>query len=258
VHALRTSEPLLDLRLFAERGFAAGAATFFLLGGALFGAMILIPLYYQVVRGETALAAGLLMAPQGLGAAFAMPISGKITDRSGAKRVVVAGILVLMAATIPFTQLSATTPYWLLAGALFVRGIGLGMTMMPAMSAAYQRLDRSDVPRATTTLNILNRVGGSIGTALLAVVLQQQITSSLPGGGGGLSAATEVPAAIRERIAPLLSGAFGTTFWWAFALSAVALVPAVLLPRRAAQPAGALDEREREERAREDAIPELV
>jgi EmrB/QacA subfamily drug resistance transporter len=259
-HALRTTEPLLDLRLFKSRGFSAGAATFFLLGGALFGAMILIPLYYQVVRGESALAAGLLMAPQGLGAAVAMPLSGRFTDRRGAGKVVIAGIIVLLIATIPFTQVSTTTPYWLLAGTLFVRGIGLGMTMMPAMSAAYQTLERSAVPRATTTLNILNRVGGSIGTALLAVVLQHQITSSLPAGGAvsGIGAATELPAALQARIAPLLADAFGTTFWWAFALAAIGLVPALLLPRRAPTPPDGLSARELEEEAREEAIAELV
>jgi hypothetical protein len=132
------------------------------------------------------------------------------------------------------------------------------MTMMPAMSAAYQRLDRSAVPRATTTLNILNRVGGSIGTALLAVVLQHQITSSLPGGGAGLSAASSIPAAVRDRVAPVLADAFGTTFWWALALAAAGLIPALLLPRRGEVAKGAMAERELEEQAREDAIPELV
>ncbi len=255
-HALRTAEPLLDMRLFKSRGFTASASSFFLLGGALFGAMILIPLYYQVVRGETALAAGLLMAPQGLGAAITMPISGRITDRNGPKRIVLLGIFVLMAATIPFALLSESTPYWLLAGTLFVRGIGLGMTMMPAMSAAYQELDRSQVPKATTTMNILNRVGGSVGTALLAVVLQHQITNALPAGSGGVGTASALPDSVREQVAPALSGAFGNTFWWAFALSAVAIIPALLLPRR--RPATPVSEAERERRDEEAAAEVLL
>src|SRR3954452_20038263 len=82
-HAAGAPRPLIDVRLFRSTPFSAAAATTFLLGGALFGAMIVLPLYYQVDRGETALTAGLLMAPQGVGAAFAMPFAGKLTDRIG-------------------------------------------------------------------------------------------------------------------------------------------------------------------------------
>ena len=79
-HSLRADRPLIDVRLFRKRTFSAAASTTFLVGAALFGAMIILPLYYQVARGETALTAGLLMAPQGLGAALAMPLAGQLTD----------------------------------------------------------------------------------------------------------------------------------------------------------------------------------
>jgi EmrB/QacA subfamily drug resistance transporter len=170
-HAWRCDAPLVDVHLFRGRGFSAAAGTVFLVGGALFGALLLLPLYYQVARGESALAAGLLMAPQGLGAALGMNRAGKLTDKVGGGRVVIAGLVMLMVGTIAFTQVSATTSYWLLGGSLVLRGVGLGFTMMPAMAAAYATLDRSQVPRATPMLNVLQRVGGSLGTAVLAVVL---------------------------------------------------------------------------------------
>ena len=106
-HAWRAERPLIDVRLFRDRVFAAASATTFLIGGALFGAMIILPLYYQVARGESALTAGLLMAPQGLGAAAAMPIAGKLTDRLGGGRVAVAGLLILTIGTIPFAFLKS-------------------------------------------------------------------------------------------------------------------------------------------------------
>ena len=84
---LRAPRPLIDVRLFRDRVVRAAAATTFLVGGALFGAMIILPLYYQVARGESALTAGLLMAPQGVGAALAMPLAGRLTDRVGGGRV---------------------------------------------------------------------------------------------------------------------------------------------------------------------------
>ena len=86
-HALRVERPLLDVRLYANRVFAAASFTTFGLGAALFGAMILVPLYYQEVRHESVIATGLLTGPQGLGMLIAMPIAGRLTDRFGGGRV---------------------------------------------------------------------------------------------------------------------------------------------------------------------------
>ena len=172
LHALRArGRALIDLSLFRDRAFAAASGTVFIFGVSLFGAMLILPLYYQVVRGESALSAGLLLAPQGMGAAIAMPIAGRLTDRLGAGRIVPFGVIVALIGTGVYTQLTATTSYWVLGIALWVRGVGLGMTMMPAMAAAYQTLDRAAVPRATSTINIIRTVGGSLGTAVLTVVL---------------------------------------------------------------------------------------
>ena len=245
VHAWRCEAPLVDVHLFRGRGFSAAGATVFLVGGALFGALLLLPLYYQVARGQSPLAAGLLMAPQGLGAALGMNRAGKLTDRVGGGRVVIAGLVMLMLGTVAFTQVSADTSYWLLGASLVLRGVGLGFTMMPAMAAAYATLERAEVPRATPMLNVLQRVGGSLGTAVLAVVLQHQIGAQVGAGGGG--AAGSVPEAARSRLAEPLAAAFAHTYWWAMAMTALALVPAALLavtePRaaRAAEAAGAAD-----------------
>jgi EmrB/QacA subfamily drug resistance transporter len=230
--ALRIDYALIDVRLFKNRTVSASALTTLLFGAAFFGAMLLLPLYYQAVRGETALSAGLLLAPQGLGAMVTMPIAGRLTDRTGAGRIVLVGLALSTLGTIPLTQVTAGTSYWLISAALFVRGLGMGATMMPSMSAAMQTLTHAAVPRATTALNIIMRVGGSIGTALLAVVLQHQITSRIPAAhGGGLAAAQNVPAAVHARVAPALADSFAHAFWWAIILTAVAFLPAVMLPR---------------------------
>jgi EmrB/QacA subfamily drug resistance transporter len=230
-HAWYADRPLIDVRLFRATGFSAAAASTFLLAGALFGGMIVLPLYYQVVRGTSALDAGLLMAPQGVGAAFAMPFAGKLTDRIGGGRVALAGLLICTLATIPFAGIQADTPYTVLAPVLVVRGIGIACAMMPAMAAAYATLSHAQVPRATSALNVLQRVGGSMGTALLAVVLQHQITSQLgvAGAAGGGGTLQRLPENVRARVADPLAAAFGNTFWWAVAMSAVALVPATVL-----------------------------
>jgi hypothetical protein len=98
------------------------------------------------------------------------------------------------------------------------------------MAAAYATLSPQAVPRATSALNVIQRVGGSLGTALLAVLLQSKI-AGLPGAaaeGGGIG---RLPEGVRERIADPLAGAFSDTFWWAVGMSALALIPAVILAR---------------------------
>jgi EmrB/QacA subfamily drug resistance transporter len=231
-HALRARQPLIDLRLFANRTVTAGAATTFLFATAFFGAMLLLPLYFQTVRGESALSAGLLLAPQGLGAALTMPIAGKVVDRTGPGKVVLVGLGLIVLGMLSLTQVGAATSYWLLLATLFLLGLGMGSTMMPAISAALQTLSRPAVPRATSALNIIQRVGGSLGTALLAVLLQHALSSRIPGTAGrGLDAVQGAGARASGSVSTILAGAFGDTFWWAVALCALAVVPALFLPR---------------------------
>ncbi|HMB18843.1 MAG TPA: MDR family MFS transporter [Gaiellaceae bacterium] len=231
-HALQLGKAaLIDVGLFRSRGFAAAAGTNLLVGIALFGALILLPLYYQLVRGESPLATGLLLIPQGLGAAIAMPIAGRLTDEIGARLVVPAGIVLALAGTALYTQIGADTPYALLSGALFLIGLGLGSTIVPSMAVAYQAVPRESIPQATSTINVIQRVAGSVGTALLAVVLQRQIATSLPGVEGGIGALAALSEQGRALVERVLADAFGMTFWVAFGLVAASLLPALLLPR---------------------------
>lgn len=231
VHALvRKGSALIDISLFRQRAFATSVVTNLLIAVALFGMLILVPLYWQIVRGEDALATGLLLMPQAIGAAAAMPLAGRVTDRAGAGVVVPVGIVLAMLGTLAYTQLAADSSFVVLAAALFVIGLGLGATIMPSMAAAYRSLPRADVPAATSALNTIQRLGASIGTAVLAVVLQRSIATDAP----GLGSAALGPLSPTERAqaASSLAHAFGSTFWVALALITVALVPALLQPRR--------------------------
>jgi EmrB/QacA subfamily drug resistance transporter len=235
-HALRLGgSALIDLSLFRRRGFAAAAALNLLLGIALFGSLILLPLYYQLVRHESPFQVGLLLAPQGLGAAVAMPFAGWLTDKIGARIIVTAGMLVAVAGMLALSQLGAHTSYAYLGFALFVLGVGIGSTIMPSMAAAFRTLTRQETPRAASAINVIQRVASAIGTALLAITLQRTITSKLPQLHGGIEAIAALSPEAQVHAASPLAAAFATTFWVAVTLTAAAVLPALFLPSRARQ-----------------------
>jgi MFS family permease len=207
----------------------------FLFGTAFFGTALLLPLYFQLVRGESALQAGLLIAVQGFGAMISMPVSARITDRTGPGRIVLVGLTLVGLGMLGLTQIQSDTPLWLIEGILFVTGLGMGSTMMPAMSAALATLQRHEIARVTSGLNVVQRVGGSIGTALLAVVLSHQIAKIMPvtvAGETGMQTMRSMSPAMYTEVLPALGRAFGHTFIWSLAVILVGLIAASFLPRQ--------------------------
>jgi EmrB/QacA subfamily drug resistance transporter len=241
LRAINAKHPLLDLHPFKNRNFAIGNICIFVIGATLFGSMFLLPIYYQVARGQAAWTAGLLMAPQGIGAACIMRWAGAVTDRVGPRRVVPFGILLMAAATVPFCFVTTSTSEVFLAATLFLRGLGLGLTMMPVTAAAYFDLSHAEIPKASTVMNIVRLVGGSVATALFAVVLERQILANLtatgikaPGGSAGIvGATTKLPPAVADPVA----AAFAHTFWWSVGAILLAFIPTLFLPNHAPAPA---------------------
>ena len=134
--------PLIDLQLFRNKALTVAVIAMSLFAIAFFGASLLFPSYFLQVRGETTLHAGLLLAPQGLGAMITMPIAGVLTDKIGPGKIVLSGITVIVVGMAMFTQVSVDTSYAYLLTALFVMGLGMGGTMMPIMTSALQTLTR--------------------------------------------------------------------------------------------------------------------
>ncbi len=118
-----------------------------------------------------------------------MPAAGVLTDKIGARPVVITGIGLALAGTAAYTQITAVTPYAYLAIALLAIGAGLGATITPSMAAAFQAIGRAAIPSATIAISTIQRVAGSLGTALLAVTLQRAMTTGLPGFHGGIAQA---------------------------------------------------------------------
>src|SRR4051794_14238450 len=139
-HSFRPAHPLLDLRLFKNRNLTISIITMFLFVAAFFGGLLLVPTYFQQVRGESALMAGLLVAPQGLGAMLTMPIAGTLSDRMPVGRIVPVGLVVIVIGFFGLTQVTADTSYGLLIAELFVLGLGMGGTMMALFTTALKNL----------------------------------------------------------------------------------------------------------------------
>jgi len=257
VWSFRTRHPLLDLRLFRNRNLTVSVITMALFAAAFFGGLLLVPTYFQQVRGETPLQAGWLMAVQGLGAMITMPIAGALTDKLPVGRIVPFGLVAIIGGMYALTQLTATTPYTYILPVLFVMGLGMGATMMPLMTSALKTLKSHDVARGSTLLNISQQVASSIGVAIMSVVLTNglkndpllkastafneatagikdpqklgEIAQQFPQVAALLAKGQEVfMAAVHEAMAL----AFANTFWVAAILLTLTLVPAYFLPRK--------------------------
>jgi Na+/melibiose symporter-like transporter len=218
-HALRRADrALVDLRLFTDRAFATSVGVLFGYSVAMFGALILVPLYVQIVRGGDTLDAGLLVAPLGAGAAVTAVFVGRITARFGSRDPSIAGIVAVLAGLLAYTQVDAGTAWLLLAAATFVMGLGHGVVTPLVMAGAYRDLPKAAIPGATVAATIMVRIGSALGAAILAVVLQifMRHAVSVTAGAGGAA----------------LAPAFAHSFWWAFGIAAITLVPALLVRDR--------------------------
>ncbi|GAA4060313.1 DHA2 family efflux MFS transporter permease subunit [Actinomadura miaoliensis] len=233
LRALTARHPLIDLRLFRRRSFATASGVLTLFATGYFGSMLLLPLYLQVVRGESATAAGLLGAPLALASGTSMQITGRLIDRVGPRRIVVAGAaLAACGFALVVAQLSADVPYWRLCAALVLVGLGGGATMMPTMTAASAGMPRDLAPAVSTTVSLVNTTVGAIGTAVASVLLTAAMAARVPAAEGGLQSLHALPPDALAEAAPGLADAFQHTYVWAVVMTALAVVPALLLPRR--------------------------
>ncbi|WP_406630553.1 DHA2 family efflux MFS transporter permease subunit [Amycolatopsis sp. WGS_07] len=208
-HGLRVRAPLLDPRLFTRPPFGAAALALVVLGASVFGTMFLLPLYLRRGAGLDAWNTGLLLVPQGIGAAAGSVLVHRIVDRVAPRTLVLSGIGLVALGTAAFTQLGPELPDVVLVISLLLRGFGAAMISAPVLALVYRSLEKAQLPKAAGALNLLNTLGGSIGTAVLALVLQNRLAAR----GADVAAA------------------FADTFWWVLGLVVVAAAGAAKLPR---------------------------
>jgi EmrB/QacA subfamily drug resistance transporter len=236
-HSFRPAHPLLDLRLFRNRNLTISIITMFLFAAAFFGGLLLVPTYFQQIRGETTTMAGVLMIAQGVGAMTTMPIAGSLVDRIPVGRIIPVGLTLIIIGMFPLTQVDESTSYWVIIPALYVMGMGMGSTMMPLFTSALRTLTNHEVARGSTLLNISQQIASSVGVAVMSVILTNHLKDS-PVAGAAIQSQQD-PSIVEklgaDKIVQGLSdaaGAFGSTFWIAWLLVFLTVVPALFLPRK--------------------------
>jgi EmrB/QacA subfamily drug resistance transporter len=246
----RSPEPVLPLRLFRNRTFTIASAVSFIIGLAMFGSIIYLPLYLQLVSGASATNSGLLMLPLMAGLLVASIVSGQLITKTGHYRPYpIVGTALAAVGMYLLSRLEAHSPRLEASAFMVVLGAGIGLVMQVMVLATQNTVDRTDLGVATATVSFFRSVGGSVGVAVFGAIFTSRLAANLthafghaPAGStrGSLQAIRALPAAAQQLYKVAFSDALTAVFLLA--------VPAVLLafalswllqetPLRSAQPA---------------------
>ncbi|MCY3506736.1 MAG: MDR family MFS transporter [Chloroflexi bacterium] len=189
---LRTEEPLIDVRLFANRLFALANASQAVAFMGFSATLFLLPLILQLERGMSPFESGLATFPQAIGVMVMAPLLARIYPIVGPRRLVAVGLLAASATTVPLILMDLETDLWWVRGTMFARGVGFSMMLVPLQTAAFAQISMADTGRATAALNATRQVAQSFGVAIIATVL----TSRLAHYGAALGPADNVAGSV--------------------------------------------------------------
>jgi EmrB/QacA subfamily drug resistance transporter len=241
----RAEEPIIPMHLFGRPVFRWSVLFAFLLGMAMFGGIVYLPIYLQVVRGFSPTESGLALLPMVVGIFITSVGSGLLISRTGRyKRFPIMGAIITLASLLLLTQLEADTPFWLFSLYTFLLGAGLGFTMQTVVVAVQNDVALRDLGASTSAVTFFRSMGGAFGTALFGAVLtarlEHYLAASLPAGSGGsvggslgdIAAIQSLPAEIRTPVLDAFMQAIQDLFLVAVPFVAVAIVVAFLIPEK--------------------------
>ncbi|MFL5840748.1 MAG: DHA2 family efflux MFS transporter permease subunit [Thermoleophilaceae bacterium] len=176
----RAAEPILPPHLFRDRVFTVTSAVGFVVGFALFGALTYLPLYQQVVRGQSPTSSGLQLFPLMAGLLTASILSGQVITRTGRYRAFpIAGTGVIVVGLLLLSGLDASTSTVTAGAYMLVLGIGLGLVMQVLILAVQNSVPYSDLGVATSGATLFRSIGGSLGTAILGAIFSSRVSDEL-------------------------------------------------------------------------------
>jgi DHA2 family multidrug resistance protein len=174
---LRVSDPVIDLRLFANYTFTISNIVLWIVSGVFFGSLFLLPLFFENIQGKTALAAGELLISQGLAMGVGIAFSGALYNRVGPRLLAATGLVLLVVGTYSLTQLGVNTTGLSLQIWLVLRGLGLGFTIPSVQTLAVSKVGNKAMARASSLVTVTRMVASAIGVAGLTTYLTQQATN---------------------------------------------------------------------------------
>ncbi|MGE6595366.1 DHA2 family efflux MFS transporter permease subunit [Bacillus proteolyticus] len=189
---LTTDNKMLDLQVFKYPTFTFTLVINAIVTMALFGGMLLLPVYLQNIRGFTPMESGLLLLPGSLIMGIMGPVAGKLFDKYGIRPLAIVGLAITTFATYKFTTLSMDTPYSVIMTDYIIRSIGMSFIMMPIMTAGMNALPMKLISHGTATQNTSRQVAGSIGTAILITLMTQQTTAHVADYGNMLTTSNPI------------------------------------------------------------------
>ncbi|GIN72641.1 MFS transporter [Bacillus sp. J14TS2] len=183
---IRKNQTVLPMNLFTHKSFLASSIGLFLANISIMGPMLILPLFFQNFRDFTAIGAALALIPQGVGMLVTRPLIGKMIDRIGAKYVVMVSLVLSLIGSIPLIFITNQTSMVWISIVLFIRGTGVGGIMLPLTSDAYTGLDNKQLSEAGVGINIIENLGSSFGSAIIATVVATVIHGLHPTIANGL------------------------------------------------------------------------
>ncbi|MGH7322479.1 MAG: MDR family MFS transporter [Candidatus Rokuibacteriota bacterium] len=246
----RAPEPLLPLRLFANRMFRAAAVSGFLAGMAMFGTISFIPLFVQGVLGGTATEAGTALTPFVLGWVTFSVIAARLLLKVGYRGPVLVGMVCLALAFLLMSDMGRETSRMATIRNMLVAGIGMGLIMVPLLIAVQNAVPKRDLGAATSATTFFRSIGGAVGVAVMGAVLSSRMAGPLLGlasEAAGLSRAQvetllvhpalrlTLPPPVREAFTQGLANALHAVFLVGLGIACLALASAFLVPAGRAQ-----------------------
>jgi len=167
VRELTAEHPVVDLSVFKKRTYATGVFLMTIVGFVLYGSLVLLPVWIQTLLGYPALAAGMALAPRGMGSMLGMPLVGAIMPKTDPRRFLAAGLCLGAGTLYQFSTLNLDTGYWNLFWPQFIQGFGLAMLFVPLTTITMSPISRERMGNATSIFNLTRNMGGSIGIAVV-------------------------------------------------------------------------------------------
>jgi DHA2 family multidrug resistance protein len=174
IHQLSVKHPVIDLRVFKDRNYATGVLLMTVLGFVLYGSLVLLPVMLQTLFGYTSLEAGKAMAPRGIGSMLVMPIVGYLTAHLDPRKMMAAGLVVGGVTLLWLGQLNLNAGYWDVFWPQFLQGTGMALLFVPLTTVSMATIARERMGYATSLFNLMRNLGGSVGIAVTATLLQRQ------------------------------------------------------------------------------------